>query len=409
MIFFKRAIPPLTAGLIIALALAWAFTGLQPVLQARERQDGWNHHPGALMPGQTAGQTFICREAGLTRIDVRLGTYGHPLPARLDLHLVQVADNLPKPVARPIADGDGGIQVELEPGGQLGQTFIPKRPGLNGVWLLVDTRRMPPESEVVVSLYRAGRFNFINQRLVQARVAAVDMPRLGFARVPLDLPLARVGELTGQRLLMTIHTTGTTPKKGLRLRFVSDNWNYKQVVRASVEESSWIPARPYASQGVWRQPWEYWLGDLIFKPAYPATVADGPVIRTVRLSGAAMSDNGFNSFSFQPVAGSKGSRYYFYLTTPGPGPGPTTLADTKGRYPYGRLVLDGVPTRGSLAFRAWTITDRRAAAEKMIAMVGLNKPGRFNRPWLLPALTIAVIVLTGLLLGCLLMGERKED
>jgi hypothetical protein len=132
----------------------------------------------------------------------------------------------------------------------------------------------------------------------------------------------------------------------------------------------------------------------------------------VRKSGWTVSDNILNSFSFEPLPGSRGKAYYFRLSVgEGKGVKPAALADWAERYPAGALVVDGVPYRGGLAFRIYNAVEREKALGSLLKRVTLNKPGPLNKTWLLRILALAHLLLAGVVVGLLTsfaVGARKK-
>jgi len=398
---FKDLLVP-ALGLLIALGLAWAFFLSGPALFCREIQDGWHFHTGELLPGQSVGQTFICRRDSLARIEVRLATYGLPLVKDLSLHLVEINEPRPEPRSIIVPAGDGGERVEVHDGLQLGQTFVPQRDDLSGIRLLVDSRRLPERASVRVVVRSSGLQEVVGPVLAAAEAAAAELPRRGFFNFSFP-PLTGV---RGRRLFFTVDVKGAPPGRGLGVRFLSvigDDglWPFNRWYDLG---ETWVPVtRTYRSRALhesYDQSWRYGNGDLIFRPAYPPVLPAGPELRRVRKLGLSLSDNGFNSFSFEPVAQSKGRKYYFYLTSAqGPGGAATALADPADRYKYGTLVLDGVPTRGGLAFRIYNVVNRSEAAGRFLERACRHKPGPWGRPWLVVGLGLTQLVLSGLILG----------
>jgi hypothetical protein len=68
---------------------------------------------------------------------------------------------------------------------------------------------------------------------------------------------------------------------------------------------------------------------------------------------AAIPDNAWVHFDFRPLDGSKGQRLVLSIESPNGQPGSTAtiwMASVPGIYPDGSLVVNGVPTPGSLRF-----------------------------------------------------------
>ena len=378
----------------VVIVLAWFFFGRGPALFCRESQDGWRFHTGQLLEDMSVGQTFISRLDNLTRVDLMLGTYGLPAVKGTALHLVEVEEHLPQPRSEPMPAGDGGTPLEIADGSWLGQTFIPRRDGLSGIWLLIDRRSMTDEAAIRLKVREQDAGDCVGPLLGQATVTAVELPHRGFYcfRFP------PVPDSAGRRLCFTVEVTGAPPGAGLRLRLAA----FKTLREEPIEETPYPDGRALGRD-------DLAAGDLIFRPAYQPVLPEGPVIRRATRSGWRLADNRFNAFVFEPIPESKGKKYYAYLTAePGTGVGPTALADTVGRYPYGSLVLDHVPARGGLAFRTYHAIPRSQAARLFIEGTTRRKPEPWRQPWLLISLGAAHLLLAGAVVTGVALAGRKE-
>ena len=335
---------------------------------------------------------------------------------------------------------DEGITLSLFDQIQVGQTFAPFRDGLEGVWLMVDTTKMLPGSRVRVQVYRAGVVDLPGELLATSWAAREELPDQGFHKFtfpPLD-------QVKGCFLLLTVSVRGVPAKRVelphphprdptfgyesdryLGVKFLSEKGrlNGQPWTRYYEWGEAWRPDVTYGrSYGHLEKgtedyfnrsfPWDYWKGDLVFAPAYAQALPSGPVVRTSRRSGWAVSDNILNSFSFDPVPGSKGRSYYFrLLSKTGQGTGAVALADWAERYPAGALVVDGVPYQGGLAFRIYNAVERDQAVNAFLKKAGLNKPGLLARAGTMKALALAHLLLVGLLTGLLTawgLGWRRR-
>ncbi len=397
---FTRIFICLSGGLIVALVLGWLYLASGPAFFARERQDGWSYHSGMIMPGQSVGQTFICRLPNLSRIDVKLGTYGRPVVKPVTLHLLEIDEPRPKERSRPMPAGDGGVKLEVFEGRQVGQSFIARLDGLIGVRILIDGRRLPAAAQVRFQV-RTWKRNGPGRVLAAAWVAADKLAVNGFKLFefkPLD-------GVKGRRLVFTLDVIGAPRGQGLAVRFApkaSSGDLYRDGSAFILErDGPGKSAKARRKRGI--EP-----GDIIFRPAYSPRLPSGPDLRRVVATGFGLIDNAFNSFVFEPLADSEDKNYYFYLTVgPGSGVGPTALVDSADRYPYGTLVYDGVPSTGGLAFRAYFQVDRRTAADHLITKATKNRPRPWSLRWLIPVLALAHLVLLGLVLGGVMIGRRR--
>jgi len=401
----------------VALAVGFLFLGWGRPLICRESQDGWRFHTGQLPPAESVGQTFKSRLPDLSRLDVKLVTFGRPLVKPLTLHLVQVQEARPEALARPMPAVDAGVWLAIHDGLQIGQTFVPHRDDLSGLWLFIDASRLPPQAEVRLRVWRKSWAGLPGDLVAESKIRADKLPASGFFKFGFK-PLK---EVRGRSLLFTVDVKGAPFGQDLRLRFVSDQGqpDGRPWMRSYPEGETWRPEitygqsrkrladkdEPYADRAF---AWDYWKGDLVFSPAYPRVLPSGPEIRRVTKPGWLISDGRFNSFSFKPLADSQGQNYYFYLTAgPGPGKAPAALADWGHRYPSGALVLDGVPTRGGLAFRAYNALDRGLAGVTLLRRVTLNKPGPWGLKSVVVGLAGAHLLLLGLLLGAIWSRGRQ--
>ena len=423
-----RLLIAVASGLALGAVLWFLFLGRAQPLVCRESQDGWRFNTGQLPPAESFGQTFTTRLDNLARIDVKLGTFRRARVADLELELVEIPVSRPPDPARPWPMVDQGISLALYDQVQLGQTFVPHRDGLSGVWLWVDSRNLKPGSRVRVQVYRAGVVDLPGQLLATSWAKKEELPGQGFHRFafpPLeqvkDSSLLLVVSVRGSpaRRLVPYHTKPWHPTIAyeihgyLGLRFLSDKGQLdgQPWTRCYEEGETWRPnvsvGRSYTHMEKGEEdyyhrlfPWDYWKGDLVFAPAYGPVLPDGPVLRRAQRAGWSLSDNIFNSFSFKPVPGSQGRSYYFRLVSgKGGGGRAVALADWADRYPAGVLVADGVPYQGGLAFRAYCAVPRGEALERFLSRAVKNKPGLLGR-----AGTVKILVLTHLLLAAALAG-----
>lgn len=435
-----RILVAVLVGVAFGAALWTLFLGRSRPLVCRESQDGWRFHTGQLPPHQVVGQTFSSRLDDLARIEVKLGTFRRTRVDDLSLELIEIPDSRVPDPARPWPMVDEGIALAVFDQIQLGQTFIPLRGGLTGIWLWVDTTRLPPRAGVRLQIRQAGVIDLPGPLLATSWADKEELPAQGFHLFGFP-PLETVG---GTRLLLNVSVRGAPgvrrdlphphprdPTFGwqidnyLMVRFLSDKgrldgrpWN-----RSYPGGETWRPevsiGRSYSHLEKGQEdfynrrfPWEYWKGDLVFAPAYRPVLDRGQVLRRDKRPGWTISDNKFNSFSFDPVSGSKGKSYYFRLVPSQEGKArAVALADWAPRYPAGVLVVDGVPYRGGLAFRAYSALPRQEALDRFLGRLVKNKPGLPGRAAAIRILALAHLVLASVLIGLLTfqgLGRRRK-
>lgn len=398
-----RTIIGLIVGLALSLGLGWLFLLSGPALECREEQPSWKYHLGALVPGQTAGQTIINRGGDLARVDVRLGTFGWPLAKPVRLDLIPVDDPLPEQRYRPMAAGHGvGWSFRIYRGQPMGQTFVAHRPDLKGIYLLINSTWTPPEAVVTLKLWQDELAVFPGKLLRTVKLKAKDMVQRGFQLFPFE-PIV---DSAGQRYLFTVEADDIGPGQALRAQFLTERWQYETwpYKRAfSYPDGQCVLPFSEMPPEIYKIATNSWLGDIIFRLAYPPVMPTEPVVRSVSKPGWRITDNDFNAFTFKPIPGSQGKAYYFRLRAePGWGIAPTPMADPVDRYPYGCLTINGVPSHGSMSFRTYHTAPQEQAWELLGKRIGGNKPGWLGRPKVLLGLVVGQLVLLGLVLGLLL-------
>ncbi len=435
---------PLMAGLIAGLGtvlcLWFLFLGGPKPLVCKESQDGWRYHTGQLPPSGSVGQSFSNRLDNLARIDLKLGTFRKLSVADLTLELVEMPASRPADPARPWPMVDPGIAIYLYDQIQVGQTFVPQREGLSGIWLWVDTRKLLPGSRVRVEVYRAGLSDPPGELLTTTWADLEELPAQGFHKFsfpPLELIkdsrlllTVSVRGVPAERLA-TIHLHPRDPTFGyealnfLSLRFLSEKGQLdgRPWIRYYDQGEAWRPhityGRAYShmekgSEDYYHRPfpWDYWKGDLVFAPAYESVLPAGPVVRRAARSGWTLSDNIFNSFSFDPIPGSQGKSYYCRLASAeGNGAEAAVLADWAERYPAGAMIVDGVPYKGGLAFRIYNAVEREEAVGRLLKRAVKNKPGPFSNTWAIKVLVLIHLLVAGSIMGFLTawaVGRRRK-
>lgn len=400
------------SGLLLAGLLGLAFFGLNRSLISKEFQDGWRFHTGQMVPARAIGQTFRSRLGGLARIDVRLGTYKRPLVRSVSLTLEEVENPVIHPRAWTMAAGDGGLPIEIHGNLQIGQTFIPQLEPLTGIWLVVDTRRLRPETKVRLRIWWDDLNEFPGPLLAESSLEAAHLTKNGFSLFPFQ-PLAGI---RGAPLLMTVDLIDQTASDKLVVRLLSDAGDWFGLPRPHPYPfgEAYRPNVGWGKsfdvyRGVYgrKLPSHHWRGDLLFQPAYPPSEPRGRIVRKVERPGYLLSDNAYNRFSFEPLPDSKRKAYYFHLAVKeGLGVGPTTMADWVNRYPDGTLFLGGTPMEGSLSFRAYNLIDRAQAWNLVLERATRNKPGLLGEGGLIIGLLIGGLLALALM-GGLLLGFRR--
>lgn len=150
-------------------------------------------------------------------------------------------------------------------------------------------------------------------------------------------------------------------------------------------------------------------GEIVFRlrewpfPADPA--AD---VRTVRIAGAGIKDNLYQTFSFPPVPNSRGRSYAFEISASNPAPdapGCVWINETD-IYPAGDLLIGGKVNGGDCTFRTYASRTIAASVGRIVA----KRPGPLGSPvffWIVVlAFEAALAALLWRLPGMFLDSER---
>lgn len=355
------------AGLVLALLAGWRLSG--PALEGVVFREGQVEHTGPLWGRGSLGQTFVCPEKGLSRVEVRLATFGRvwTSPYRFSLSRLEVS-----PAGPPVGFvPGGGPALPLEPGREYSSFFTCRRDGLKGFKILLYRRPGPGQGRLRLEVFRRGE---PGAPLRTAERAVAELPRFGF--IPFDFePLA---DSSAAGLILKLSLTGTRARGELELRS-----------RPAGEGSS--PGRAG--------------GDWLFRPIYPPVLSGGaPIVSRVN-QGFLVSDNSFRAFDFPAQPNSAGRVYYLELSAPRAS---SETALTAWADPAGQgLVMDGLPTEGSLAFRAYCRAERPAVWSLFLKRLARERCCGFGRAGLVLA-GLALQLLGGLALAGLALGLGRR-
>ncbi len=320
--------------------------------------EGQKWHLGELRGPAAVGQTFTCPEDELARLEVQMGTYGGWSASELVFSLFEE----PPPAEAPLAaltPGDGQV-LPLRPGQRLEQFFEPARRGLRGLKLMLSRPERPSTGRLRLTLSDPDR---PGEPIRQSERLLAGLPGHGFALFPFPV----LADSAGRRLKASLSLEGAA--EGLALR-----WYWPTAPVLDPENASFVPLDSFTVDG------RLFHGRLLWREAYkPLAMIAPPVVRK-DFSSIPVSDNAFHAFSFAPRSDSAGKRYLFLLQAPQAAhhDAVTLWADVEGR-PGEYLWLDGVPTQGSLAFRAYRLASKREVLGRLAGLIAADKPFSFGR------------------------------
>jgi len=369
------------AGLILALLAGWRLSG--PALEGAVCREKQVEHPGPLWGRDRLGQTFVCPRAGLARLEVRLATFGRVWTAPYRFSLSQLEGLPAGPPVRFVPGG--GAPLPLEPGREYLSLFTSPRGRLSGFKVLIYRRPGPSQGRVRLEVFRWGE---LAEPLRRAERAVAELPRFGFA--PFEFEPLEDSAAAG--LILRLSLTGARARGELELRSRPP----------AEDEELGLGQFPTPREHLWPGPaGPKWL----FRPIYPPVLTAAAPLISRAGQGFLVSDNSFQAFDFPARPDSAGRAYYFELSAPQASPDTalTAWADPAGR----GLVIDGLPTQGSLAFRAYCRAERPAVWALFLKRLVRERWCGFGRAGLVMA-GLALQLLGGLALAGLALGLGRR-
>lgn len=388
-------------GHLTGLALWWSGDGLIGVVS----QDGHTISTGQLIGGRSVGQVFTCPRDGLARLEVRPGTYGSWSWGGLEFSLEPRPGPPPAPRTR-IAPREGAplrlrpvlelIQtLDIEDGRLTGLDFVARSGGSRqGVLVVVLSPREPGPWES----HRDRVFRFELNRIGDYENLTIPLPEglrdcssyylawrleapedawldLFWYQYPPPLIPQWIERATGRSDHMWfLEPAPENPGKRIASRIYTDDRGNHLVSKLR--------------------------GELIVHPRRPPRLRSEKPLRRATGSTLLMSDNIYFPFDFTPIEDSAGVQYLVTLSAPGTGlTEAVTLWANYDQAPGRPLIMDGVPVRGSLSFRAYCKVPAEESRQELTgsieqARTGIGPAG----PLLIGLLLTQFLALTGLVI-----------
>ena len=378
------------AGVVLVLGLWgwWSAGGLTAVVWEEEHLLA----AGPLVGPARWAQAFRCPQAGLARVEARLGTFGAWSTAPLEFSLAEIDSPPAGPWGglRPA----GGARLELEPGRALIHGLDLIRPDYSGLEILVarppglDQGRLVLE---VLPLWPAPG------RIIcrQAREAA-ELPAFGWVRF--DLSPSKI--LPDWSLRIRLSLQGAAGRPPLVLF-----WN--KMGPARLEDKPFRVTTRYNGFNIEGRSFP---GEVAMRLTYPRPDLKERELARGTVSGLAVTDNAFHPFDFKPLPDSGGKAFLFTLSAPEADLDQAlTVWTNRAHGPDGCLVVDGVPRAGSLTFRAYSAVTKGEVVDLFASRMIEGRTLGLGAAWLVGAVLLIQAGLMAGMLAWLLNRPNKSD